>query len=488
MQPMTNEGWRPISGGRQGAEAFTRSPFTRLARAHAVAVAGDTLVAIALAGTLFFSIDPTEARSKVFLYLALTMAPYAVVAPLVGPALDRAAGGRRWMVIGASALRALVCLMMIDDVDSLLLFPEAFALLVLAKSYHVAKSAMVPSTVHSDEELVEANSKLSLLSGLVGFAAAVPGGIALHFGGSEWVLGLAALVFAAGIGISWGIPKAAVAALPESPEAKEELRSVGVLLAATAMGVLRGVVGFLTFLLAFALRADDSPTWHFGLILAVSAVGSLAGAGVAPILRRQTTENRIISALLAMVAAMGAVAAWTGGLAGAALVAATVGVGAASAKQAFDAIVQRDAPDANRGRSFARFETRFQLFWVAGAVLGIIPMPMWIGFVGVAVVTASAAISYTAGGRGARALYARREGRRPPTAHELGFHEHPGGGLPPTIVTPAGPSAPPPPPRVPRPPAMPPSIATPDHTDVYDRWTGIDPSTDPTVVDRPEQR
>ena len=74
-------------------------PFARLARAHAVAVAGDTLVAIALAGTLFFSIDVTEARSEVFLYLALTMAPFAVVAPLVGPALDRAVVGRRWIVV-----------------------------------------------------------------------------------------------------------------------------------------------------------------------------------------------------------------------------------------------------------------------------------------------------------------------------------------------------------------------------------------------------
>ena len=41
------------------------------------------------------------------LYLALTMAPFAVVAPLIGPALDRMRGGRRLMVIGANALRAV---------------------------------------------------------------------------------------------------------------------------------------------------------------------------------------------------------------------------------------------------------------------------------------------------------------------------------------------------------------------------------------------
>ena len=40
-------------------------------------------------------------------------------------------------------------------------------------------------------------------------------------------------------------------------------------------------------------------------------------------------------------------------------------------RMAFDSIVQRDAPDANQGRAFAQFETRFQLSW---AVAGVIPV------------------------------------------------------------------------------------------------------------------
>ena len=56
-------------------------------------VAGDALIALALAGSLFFDIDPNAARWKVALYLALTMAPFAVVAPLIGPALDRLGAG-----------------------------------------------------------------------------------------------------------------------------------------------------------------------------------------------------------------------------------------------------------------------------------------------------------------------------------------------------------------------------------------------------------
>src|SRR3954465_13788328 len=83
-------GWRamsaPIRGGN--AEAFATTPFTRLARVHACRVATDTLVTISLAGTLFFSIPSGTARDKVALYLLLTMAPFAVVAPLVGPAID----------------------------------------------------------------------------------------------------------------------------------------------------------------------------------------------------------------------------------------------------------------------------------------------------------------------------------------------------------------------------------------------------------------
>jgi len=423
---MATDGWRPMQRPRVGAEAFEVAPFARLARAHAVAVAGDTLVAIALAGTLFFSIEVGEARGEVLLYLALTMAPFAVVAPLVGPALDRAAGGRRWMVIGAAALRALVCLLMVRDVDSLLLFPEAFVLLVLAKSHQVAKSALVPAVVSSPEGLVEANSKLSLISGVVGFAAALPGGLLLRLGGSEWVLGLAAIVFAVATVVSWRIPAVQIAAAPETPAAQAELRSSAVLLAATAMGLLRGIVGFLTFLLAFALRTDDSPTWHFGVVLAVSAVGSLVGAGIAPGLRRSLVEERILVGSMVVVAVVGLLGAWLGALPGATAVAIGVGIASAAAKQAFDSIVQRDAPDANRGRSFARFETRFQLIWVAGAVLGIVPMPTWIGFLLVAVTAGVAAASYATGSRGASRLAERRRTRR----------RVPSTSIPPSIATP----------------------------------------------------
>ncbi|HEX6419959.1 MAG TPA: MFS transporter [Acidimicrobiales bacterium] len=397
----TDDGWEPLSkpARRSGAARFVVTPFVRLARTHAGAVAGDTLIALALANSLFFDIDPNAARSRVALYLALTMAPFAVVAPLIGPALDRARGGRRLMVIGANALRAVICLLMIGDLDSMLLFPEAFAVLVLAKSYHVAKSAIVPTVVRSDAELVAANSRLSFLSGVVGFAAAIPGGLAFLVAGSEGVLVLAVAVFAVAAVLGLRIPPTKVALDHTSETEREELRGGGIVLAASAMGLMRGIVGFLTFLIAFALRTDDAPTYQFGIVIAASGIGALIGALVAPVLRRNDmAEERILQTVLGLTALAGLLAAWGGGIVAAAALALTIGAAAGSGKLAFDAVVQRDAPDANRGRSFARFETRFQLTWVVGAFIPVVAsIPMEIGFLVIAGCAAFALFSYLAG-------------------------------------------------------------------------------------------
>src|SRR5205085_4848516 len=153
----------------------------------------------ALAGSLFFSISPSAARGRVAAYLLLTMAPFAVVAPILGPALDRSRGGRRTMMILAAASRAVVCVSMANHLQSAWIFPEAFALLVMSKAHMVTKSALVPTTVASESELVEANARIAILSVVAGFAAALPGLAVLKLGflGGPWVLRLAAVVFGA---------------------------------------------------------------------------------------------------------------------------------------------------------------------------------------------------------------------------------------------------------------------------------------------------
>lgn len=430
------------------------SPFGRLALTHVLSLAGDALVAMSLAGTLFFDVDPSEARWKIALYLLFTMAPFAVVGPLIGPAMDRAKGGHRAVMVGSNVGRAVIALLMVGTVsnDSLLLFPEAFLMLVMAKTYQVAKAAIVPTVVEGDAGLVEANSKLQLLSGLSGFAAGIPGGLLLLVVGPSAVIFLASITFAVGVVAAIRVPSTTIASEPAGDQEKAELRSAGVLSAASAMGTLRAVVGFVTFVLAFALRGGDKvadlgtgigrlsgsvsagtelsagdlvapvgspPAWHFAVIVALSVAGGLAGAAVAPFVRRAIPKEELLllgSLVIGVLAGLSG--ALLGGLTGQAMMALLIAVAASSGKQAFDAVVQRDAPDANRGRSFARFESRFQVAWVLGAFLPVIvPLPTRLGGWFVAALTLGAAVFFAIG---MKAVGRGEVPPRLPTARQVG--------------------------------------------------------------------
>lgn len=430
-------GWRPLGRPGSGHDPELRAtPFSRLSVTHALSVTGDTLVTLALAGSLFFSISPTEARGRVALSLVLTIAPFGVVAPLLGPAIDRSAGGRRAMVLIAGAGRAVAALIAARVLTSLALFPAAFVLLVLSKTHAVAKSSLVPTVVERKEELVEANSRLALLAALVSIAAALPGVAVLQIGGAEWVMRLAALVFAAsavaslrivqvhpdvprrrpGISARFGALSApdraeigqagAVGAATGDPA---DLSHPGIRSAATATGVLRAAVGFLTFLIAFSLRRAGAPAWVFGLVLAASMAGSLLGAVAAPALRRWMVEERLLAGSLGVVTISSLVAARLGGRPAAVAAAGCLGLAASAGKLAFDSLVQRDAAETAQGRWFARCEAVFQLAWVAGALVPVVlAVPSRVGYLLLAAGMAVTAAVYVAG------LWPRAERTAPP--------------------------------------------------------------------------
>lgn len=397
------EGWSaPVAGpaeARPVAAVAPVSPFTRLARVHALVMGGDAVVAVALAGSLFFSISPDAAQGQVARYLLLTMAPFAIVAPLLGPAIDRVAGGRRLMIVACAAGRVAVALLMMFHLESLLLFPAALAFLVLSKAHSVAKAALVPSVVSNQAELVEANAKLSIIASVAAFAGGVPGAV-VGLVAPQATLALAALVFSAGTASALRLPPTRVAVAAPTVTETAELRSAGVLLAASAMAMVRASVGFFTFQIAFWFRRSDEPTWWFGIVIVSSAAGTLLGASFAPRLRQRVREERILTGVLVGVAIAGAGAALAAGTVSSAVLAVALGAAAAMAKLAFDSIVQRDAPDANQGRAFARFETRFQLAWVlAGFIPVVVKVPGWLGFFLIGALGATAAVSYLVGTR-----------------------------------------------------------------------------------------
>ena len=119
-------------------------PLDRLAWVHAISTLGDALVAVALAGTLFFAVPVAAARPRVALYLLLTVAPFAVVAPLLGRLLDGRSGAGRLALAAAMALRAALAALAVARTESLLLYPLAFGLLVCSRAHGISRTAMVP--------------------------------------------------------------------------------------------------------------------------------------------------------------------------------------------------------------------------------------------------------------------------------------------------------------------------------------------------------
>ena len=255
---------------------------------------GDVCVTVALAGTLFFNISPGAARPKVLLYLLLTVAPFALVAPVIGPLLDRSRSGRRTLMSLGCFGRAGLCLLMAGNVNGLLLFPLAFGVLVLAKGHQVAKSALVPALVNDETALVTANSRLALISIAAGAVGGIPAAVLLELTGAGWVLAVAAIAFLVAGLLALRIPRGARGTTPETPEERAELHVPSIVLAGTAMALLRTGVGFLTFLVAFGLKEGRQPTWFFGAVLAVSAVGGFVGNVLAPFLRRRVKEEWIL--------------------------------------------------------------------------------------------------------------------------------------------------------------------------------------------------
>jgi hypothetical protein len=378
--------------------------------------AGDTAMAVALADSLFLSISPDAARTKVLLFLAVSMAPFAVIAPLVGPFVDRMKGGQRIVVVLVGILRACVLVGMASSLDSLTLFPLAFAALVLGKTYAIAKSAIVPNTVNDEAKLVESNSKLGQIAGITGFVVAGPVA-ALQLIDTRAALGLGVVAFLAASLNAFRLPKMAVQVGPTDAREAEELHSPSVVAASIAMRTLRFAVGFMFFHLAFWLREEIAGTAWFGLAIGLSGLATLGANFAGPHLRSRMRVETMLFTSVVFIVVIGLFATWYDRVVGGIVLAAAVNAAAAIGRLAFEATVQRDAPDANRGKTFARFETQNQIAWVCGGLIPVIVSPSgWLGFAGVVVIGSVGAVMFwRAGGIviGSRGGRARGRAHRP---------------------------------------------------------------------------
>ena len=352
-------------------KTYALNDFGRLAVVQGVSSFGDALLTVSLAGSIFFSQDIYKSRSQVLLYLLLTMAPFAVVAPIIGPALDRSKAGRRTLMAIGLFGRALTCYLMAGQLDTLYLYPLAFLALVLAKGHTVAKASLVPAVVKSDDALVDANSRLALIGVVASTVGGVLGAGVIAVLGAPWSLRFGAVMFLLGGFLALRIPKANASTAPETQEEVVELHAPSIIFAGSAMTIMRGSVGFLAFFLAFHLRSSNEAKWFFGAVLAASAVGGLIGVLIAPLARRRVREEVILSTTLLAAAVMALIAARYPQRFSTLLIVLVIALASQCGRIAFDSLLQRDGPEHLRGRAFARFETRFQLAWVVGALIPV---------------------------------------------------------------------------------------------------------------------
>ena len=344
----------------------------RFAEAQALSGAGDALVAVSLAGSLFFSLSPDASREQVLLYLLINMAPFALLAPLIGPAIDRFRMGHRWIATFLFALRALCALALAFTLLDLALYFFALALLIAAKASGIVRQALVPALVDEPDQLVAANSRLARLTVIAGAVGGAIGAAALAATGSPAVtLGLACAAFIGAAIATLRVPQVAAHDVSVASVEYEELHAPTIVATGWAFTVVRAAVGFFVFGLAFALRRESEPAWMYGAAVAAYGVGTFAGSAVAPLLRRRYGEDRLTAGALVALAIVAGFAALGASRALVLLVSLVLGAAAAVGRQGFDALVQTRAPGASHGRSFARFETRFQLGWVAGAIAAV---------------------------------------------------------------------------------------------------------------------
>ena len=177
-------------------EHWRATRFGGLAIVHYFSSAGDALVSVALAGSVFVSVSLHAARGRTALGLLCTLLPFAIVGPILGPAIDRIRGGRRFVIFVAAIGRLVACLMMAAWINSLLLFPAAFLSLVFSKTHAVARASLVPGTVDTQSDLVRANAKLAVGSSVVTAAVAGVGALIYKLFGSKALLDCDVVVFA----------------------------------------------------------------------------------------------------------------------------------------------------------------------------------------------------------------------------------------------------------------------------------------------------
>jgi len=413
--------------GMLGADGARESGLTALMYATIANFAVDAVLAVSLAGTLFFSATTGESKGSVAAYLLVTIAPFAVLAPVIGPLLDRIRTGRRIAMSLTFAARVILAAVLLQNFDSWLLYPAALGMLVLSKSYGVLKSSVTPRLAPENLDLVRANARLMITghiggSMVVGAAAAT---VAFVFSPKEalWLLLVCALVgiYLCGLipstaessgdeifadpfaptedlGPAMGAPdeeEAPTVVAPTASSASSSLigrwrRSMSVRFPDATRTAMWGTAmqrlgtGFMTIYVAFVAKSSHTLSGAeqlalLGVVGAAGGVGTFLGNTVGS--RVKFARPRFTVIMLAVVSlASVVVAAVLDGVPTAAVATLLLSLGSAISKSCLDATIQSGLDQSAQASAFGLSETILQLSWVLGGTLGLLlPTELTVG-------------------------------------------------------------------------------------------------------------
>jgi predicted MFS family arabinose efflux permease len=365
----------------------------RLTTAHAVDNVADSLITLSLIGSLFFSVSLEASRSRILLFLLLTALPLALVAQVVGPALDRFHTGPRTVIITSLLTRALFSALLASSLLSVAFYPLVFGILLSRKAYALAKTALVAQLAPHRNELVAASGHLARTGTVAGGVGTAVGGVMIAVFGVSWLPGAAAIVFVVAALFAALVPSPVVEARVESAvirvETPPEVRR-----AARAMATIRAAEGALTFLLALSIKRGGGDAWIFVAALVAAGIGTFLGTIVSPRLHRVFSFDGIVVLTLLVPGAMSAFGVLTIGSLSIIAIALAIGLGGSVAARAMDALYGL-VPHLVRGRVISRNELFFQLANVTGAALAVLVYPgPRVGFAGVALVLILVGVTY----------------------------------------------------------------------------------------------
>jgi MFS family permease len=411
--------WRSRNFSKQAVSLFNRaaradgaweSGLTALTYVVMLSWAVMASMSVALANTLFFSAATSESKGKVALYLLITIAPFALIAPVVGPLLDRIQRGRRIAMAGCCAAQAVLFIVMALHFDDWLLYPAALGVMVMSKSIDVLKAAVAPRVLPSGITLSTTNARLMTFAMAAGGAfGAVAAGLAWIFGspGALWfamLLGIANAVLClrlpSRVEVTEGEVPASLSLRIDTtklatgkPAKRRQPMGRQVIVALWGTSSIRMFTGFMMLFPAFVIKAETQGG-GFQQLLLLGLVGAGAGGGSflgnAIGSRRQFGKpDQIVLGCLGASLAGAVLAAITDSVVTAAIAALLGGLASSLAKNNLDSVIQDDMPEASRASAFSRSETLLQMAWVFGGAVGVLlPAQFWLGFTVIAALLA----------------------------------------------------------------------------------------------------